>query len=39
MILKLNDEDILEFLMTSDFEEEYSPNEFKYLLKYINNVG
>lgn len=32
MILKLNDEDILEFLMTSDFEEEYSPNEFKYLL-------
>lgn len=32
MILELNDDDILEFLMTSDFEEEYSPKEWRYLL-------
>jgi hypothetical protein len=32
MISELNDEDILDFLMTSDFHEEYKPSEFKYLL-------
>ena len=32
MILELTDEEILEFLMTSDFENEYKPEEIKYLL-------
>lgn len=32
MISELNDEDILDFLMTSDFHEDYKPSEFKYLL-------
>lgn len=32
MILELKDEEILEFLMTSDFDEEYKPEELKYLL-------
>lgn len=32
MISELNDEEILDFLMTSDFEQEYKPEEFKYLL-------
>lgn len=32
MILELKDEEILEFLMTSDFNEEYKPDELKYLL-------
>jgi hypothetical protein len=32
MISELKDEEILEFLMTSDFEEDYKPQELKYLL-------
>ena len=32
MISELNDEEILDFLMTSDFEGDYSPQELKYLL-------
>jgi uncharacterized coiled-coil protein SlyX len=32
MISELKDDDILEFLMTSDFEDDYSPTELKYLL-------
>jgi hypothetical protein len=32
MISELNDDEILEFLMTSDFEESYSPGELKYLI-------
>jgi hypothetical protein len=32
MISELKNEEILDFLMTSDFEEEYKPQEFKYLL-------
>jgi hypothetical protein len=32
MISELTDEEILEFLMTSDFENEYKPEELKYLL-------
>ena len=31
-INELDDEDILNFLMTSDFEDNYSPTELKYLL-------
>jgi hypothetical protein len=31
-IKELTDEDILDFLMTSDFEDNYSPDELKYLL-------
>jgi hypothetical protein len=31
-ISELNDEDILNFLMTSEFEGSYSPEELKYLL-------
>jgi hypothetical protein len=31
-ISELNDEDILNFLMTSEFEGDYSPEELKYLL-------
>ena len=32
MISELNDQEILDFLMTSDFEGDYSPEELKYLL-------
>jgi hypothetical protein len=32
MISELKDEEILEFLMTSDFEGDYKPSEFRYLL-------
>lgn len=32
MILELTDEEILDFLMTSEFEEDYKPEELKYLL-------
>lgn len=31
-IKELTDEDILDFLMTSEFEDNYSPEELKYLL-------
>ena len=35
MISELKDDEILEFLLTSDLEENYSPTELKYLiLKY-----
>ncbi len=32
MISELRDDEILEFLMTSEFEDDYSPSELKYLL-------
>ena len=32
MISELKDDEILEFLMTSEFEGDYSPEELKYLL-------
>jgi len=32
MILELTDEEILDFLMTSEFEDNYKPEELKYLL-------
>ena len=32
MISELKDEDILDFLMNSEFEGDYSPEELKYLL-------
>jgi hypothetical protein len=32
MISELKDDEILEFLMTSEFESDYSPTELKYLL-------
>lgn len=32
MISELNEEEILDFLMTSDFEGEFKPDEFKYFL-------
>lgn len=32
MISELNDNDIFDFLMTSDFSDDYSPEELKYLL-------
>ena len=32
MISELNDDDILDFLMTSEFEGDYSPTELKFLL-------
>lgn len=32
MISELNDEDILDFLMISELEGDYSPDELKYLL-------
>lgn len=32
MIAELKDEEILDFLMTSEFEGDYSPDELKYLL-------
>lgn len=31
-ISELNDEEVLNFLMTSEFQEDYSPAELKYLL-------
>ena len=33
MISELNDEEILDLLMTSEFENNLSPTEFKFLLK------
>jgi hypothetical protein len=33
MISELNDEEMLELLMTSEFESNLSPTEFKFLLK------
>ena len=33
MISELNDEEILNLLMTSEFENDLSPMEFKFLLK------
>jgi len=33
MISELNDEEILDLLMTSEFENDLSPMEFKFLLK------
>ena len=33
MISELNDEEILDLLMTSEFESNLSPTEFKFLLK------
>jgi hypothetical protein len=41
MISELNDNEILDFLMTSNFEDDYSPAELKYLLnkwKYFYRV-
>lgn len=41
MINELTDEEILDFLMTSEFEEEYKPEEFKYLLykfRYFHRI-
>lgn len=32
MISELTDEEILDFLMTNDFDGDYKPEEFKYLL-------
>jgi hypothetical protein len=32
MISELKDDEILEFLMNSDFEDDFSPSELKYLL-------
>lgn len=32
MISELTDEEILNFLMTSEFEQDYKPEEYKYLL-------
>jgi len=32
MISELNDDEMLDFLMTSDFDQEYKPEEFKYLI-------
>lgn len=33
MISELNDEEMLDLLMTSEFENDFSPVEFKFLLK------
>ena len=33
MISELNDEDILDILMTSEFENSFSPTEYKFLLR------
>lgn len=41
-ISELNDDDILNFLMIDDFENDYSPKELKYLLmkwKYFYRVS
>ena len=41
MIRELKDEEILEFLMTSEFEERYKPEEYKYLLykfRYFHRI-
>jgi hypothetical protein len=32
MISELKDDEILDFLMTSEFEDDYAPSELKYLL-------
>lgn len=41
-ILELNNDDILNFLMNSEFEDDYSPTELKYLLmkwKYFYRIS
>jgi hypothetical protein len=41
MISELNDEEILDFLMNSDFDGDFKPEEYKYLLhkwKYFYRV-
>jgi hypothetical protein len=41
MISELNDEEILDFLMNSDFEGEFKPEEYRYLLhkwKYFYRI-
>ena len=41
MIVELSDAEILEYLMTSDFIENYKPEEYKYLLhkfRYLYRV-
>lgn len=41
MISKMTEEELLEFLMTSEFENDISPDEFRYLLsrwKYFYRV-
>ena len=41
MISELNDEEILDFLMNSDFEGDFKPEEFRYLLhkwKYFYRI-
>lgn len=37
MIFKLNDEEVQDILMTSDFDDIYKPNEFIFLLKKFRN--
>jgi hypothetical protein len=37
MIAELTDKEILEFLMTSDFQENLSPDEFRFLLLKFRN--
>ena len=36
-ISELSDEDVLNFLMTSEFTDDYSPAELKYLLVKCKN--
>lgn len=41
LISELNDNEILEFLMSSDLEDDFSPSEYKYLLnkwKYFYRI-
>jgi hypothetical protein len=33
MISELNDDEILDFLMTSEFENDFSPSDLKYMLR------
>lgn len=37
MISELNDQDLVEFLMTTDYEQEYNPEELKYMLLKFRN--
>jgi len=37
MISELKDEEIMDFLMTSEFEDDYKPEELKYLLFKFRN--
>lgn len=37
MISELKDEEIMDFLMTSEFEDDYKPEELKYLLLKFRN--